>query len=82
MTVGLPTWGPLGRIYLGMNAFSRGGGGGGGGGAGGSEAPFVGGPFRWGPLDMCPVCPAVNPALKVHKPTRMIDIPQERMILL
>ena len=26
-------------------------------------APFGGGPFWWGPLGMCPVCPALNPAL-------------------
>ena len=52
--------GPLGRIYLGMKcelpkACFPGG--------GGSEAPFGGAPFWWGPLGMCPVRPALNPAL-------------------
>ena len=53
----LRLWGPLGRIYFGLTHFFRGCGG------GKSEAPFGGGPFWWGALGLCPVCPALNPAL-------------------
>ena len=52
------------QTYFFRGVVGAGGEGGGGGGGGGcSEAPFGGGPFRWGPLGMCPVFPAINPAL-------------------
>ena len=47
---------------------------GGKGGGGVARLHLVGGPFWWGPLGMCPVCPALNPVLSPTIEIHNIDI--------